>query len=257
MDKKNISVEDNNFFINGDACGLPIKDKSVDLIITHLPYITTDSFRYGGNAKKQIHYKNKSKKMAKKIVKSVKEMERVLSDYGSIFIAFGNDAKGNQFYFINEIIKKTNLIIEDFSIYNYNNGMANNQLNRNMLIWFHLTKNNRYYVNRYEVNKNSEGIFNLDHNNYNHKIDKKLHSFFPKANIYDTYNVEFANFIIRSFSRKGGIVLDPYGGTGVTAMSAMLNDRIFIHNDISDLQIKIAKKRIELSKELIENDESI
>lgn len=49
---------------------------------------------------------------------------------------------------------------------------------------------------------------------------------------------------IISWSNPGGIVLDPFGGSGTTAKMSVLNDRDFIYIDISDEYVNLAKRRV-------------
>lgn len=49
---------------------------------------------------------------------------------------------------------------------------------------------------------------------------------------------------ILSWSNEGDIVLDPFGGSGTTAKMAKLNNRNYIHIDISEEYNEIARKRI-------------
>jgi len=51
--------------------------------------------------------------------------------------------------------------------------------------------------------------------------------------------------LIQLFSFKGDIVLDPFIGSGTTAVSAFKSDRKFVGYDISKEYIDLAKKRIE------------
>mgnify|MGYP003376773207 FL=1 len=46
---------------------------------------------------------------------------------------------------------------------------------------------------------------------------------------------------IKNFTDEGDIVLDPFGGSGVTAIEAMMNRRIGIHTDLNPLSIFMAK----------------
>lgn len=50
---------------------------------------------------------------------------------------------------------------------------------------------------------------------------------------------------IISWSNPGDTVLDIFGGSGTTAKMALLNNRNFIHIDISEEYIEIAKRRID------------
>lgn len=64
---------------------------------------------------------------------------------------------------------------------------------------------------------------------------------------------------IKNFTDYGDIVLDPFGGSGVTALEAMMNERIGIHTDLNPLSIFMAKAlsaKVNLS-ELYEPSEEI
>jgi DNA modification methylase len=62
-----------------------------------------------------------------------------------------------------------------------------------------------------------------------------VHPYFTRR----PYNV-VANYILH-YSKEGDRVLDPFGGSGVTAIEAYLENRIGIHNDINPLANFIAK----------------
>ncbi len=53
---------------------------------------------------------------------------------------------------------------------------------------------------------------------------------------------------VEHYSREGDRVLDPFGGSGVTAIEAFLSNRIGIHNDLNPLANFIAKGIADLSK---------
>jgi len=46
---------------------------------------------------------------------------------------------------------------------------------------------------------------------------------------------------IKNFTDKNDIVLDPFGGSGVSAIEAMMNERLGIHTDLNPLSIFMAK----------------
>ena len=46
---------------------------------------------------------------------------------------------------------------------------------------------------------------------------------------------------IKNFTDEGDIILDPFGGTGVTAIEAMMNNRFGIHTDLNPLSIFMTK----------------
>jgi 16S rRNA G966 N2-methylase RsmD len=62
-----------------------------------------------------------------------------------------------------------------------------------------------------------------------------VHGYFTKQ----TWNV-VAEYI-KNFSKPGDFVLDPFGGSGVTAIEAMMNNRNGIHIDLNPLAVFIVK----------------
>src|SRR5205807_9640857 len=62
-----------------------------------------------------------------------------------------------------------------------------------------------------------------------------VHPYFTRR----PYNV--VRDYIRRYSKEGDRVLDPFGGSGVTAIEAFLENRIGIHNDINPLANFIAE----------------
>ncbi|MDE7173508.1 MAG: type I restriction enzyme HsdR N-terminal domain-containing protein [Helicobacter sp.] len=71
---------------------------------------------------------------------------------------------------------------------------------------------------------------------------------------------------ILNFTDEGDVVLDPFGGSGVTAIEAMMNGRIGIHVDLNPLSVFMAKalsakvdlgKLYELSEEILGEFENL
>lgn len=239
-----------NLYLNNDAKKIQIENESIDLIITHPPYLGVDQERYGGIVKKQINYKNNYKKMLKNLNKVTNEMHRVLKNSGNIFICIG-PANGMPFRYITKVLQQKKLILKSIVINNYNKDNNQEWLNQEIMIWFHLVKSvQESYINPFEIKKNSSTIYNFKSNNIDDPIDQELQKFFPHANIQDSLNIDFCDTIIKCFSKPNDIVLDVMGGTGVVAMSAVKNNRFFIHNDISPLQTKITKKRLEIFEKI-------
>src|SRR5437899_3528099 len=69
-----------------------------------------------------------------------------------------------------------------------------------------------------------------------------VHPYFTRR----PYNV--VRQYIQHYSREGDRVLDPFGGSGVTAIEAFLSNRTGIQNDINPLANFIAKGIADLSK---------
>ncbi len=71
---------------------------------------------------------------------------------------------------------------------------------------------------------------------------------------------------IKNFTDKGDVVLDPFGGSGVSAIEAMMNERVGIHTDLNPLSIFMVKalsakvnlsELYELSEEILAEFESL
>ncbi len=55
---------------------------------------------------------------------------------------------------------------------------------------------------------------------------------------------ELPNRLIQLLSFKGDIILDPFMGSGTTAVSALKNNRLFVGYDLDNQYIKLAENRI-------------
>lgn len=59
---------------------------------------------------------------------------------------------------------------------------------------------------------------------------------------------EVADWFIKNFTKEGDIVLDPFLGTGTTAVSCVEQNRHYIGFEISEKYLEIADERIEKAK---------
>ncbi|HRZ78674.1 MAG TPA: site-specific DNA-methyltransferase, partial [bacterium] len=70
-----------------------------------------------------------------------------------------------------------------------------------------------------------------------HPAHSKIHpAIFP---------LELAEKVIKYYSFKNDVVLDPFGGIGTSARAAYMNGRRFVHYDISTEYLEFVKKDIE------------
>ncbi len=58
---------------------------------------------------------------------------------------------------------------------------------------------------------------------------------------------KLVRFFAKSFCKPGGVILDPFGGSGTTAAVAIATGRRFITCDIRESQIKLIRRRIRQS----------
>jgi DNA modification methylase len=235
-------------FVTGDACNLDIKSSSIDLIITSPPYFGVDPFRYGGNSKNQIN--NDLNKMLKLLIKSTKEMSRVLKPNGSILINVGD--KDMPYHYVSEVIKKTDLklankpFVWEYEDFKNISSVKREGFNNTYEFWFHFSKNpETLYHNPFVVKKYSNPIWSIPLNEDDEVVKKAEEYGFIK----DSFNSEIPRRFITMFSKEGANVLDPFGGSGATAIQAYKNGRNGLSIDISPDQTRLAKKRFEIEIE--------
>lgn len=242
--------------ITGDAASLPLENDSVDLIVTHPPYLGIDTFRYGGDPANQINHKTSRKKMLKLLRKATKEMYRVLKPGGSLWIANGRSdlfdvrflvdvADNTNFEYIDSIYQNC------YDLYDKNNP-EETITTSSVTVWNHFLKGEEIFFNPYELKRNSSAIWDLKFNNLDSPIDQQLGDL--GHHVVDVMNEEIPIRLIKMFSKKGQTVLDPFGGSALVAVKAFELGRIGISNDISEAQTKSAYDRLRLSGLEMDND---
>lgn len=237
-------------FITGSATNLPIESNSVNLIITHPPYLKVDVSRYGGDPKKQINYKQDKKEMLSLLIKSAKEAERVLTPNGTLSICIG-PIESLPYDFIYKVQQKTKLKVVAEIVWHLDKTINPEKLGGNQAIWFCLSKNPAtVYYNPFMVKRYLQDPWVLPMNNMASPIDQEL-SQSKKGFTADAYPEEIADRLIKIFTKPGDVVLDQFGGSGVTCAKAYELGRISISNDISEDQTSLAKKRIKLTGGLL------
>jgi DNA modification methylase len=236
--------------ITGDATNLSfIKSNSIDLIIAAPPFINRDPNGYGGDPRKQIHFN--SKKMLNLLVKSTKEMERILKPTGSIWIEISPEEDLMHKY-ISKVLDKTSLYHPDTIIHKVlddeNKSNKDEVIYKDWYLWFHLVKDpNNYYQNPFKVKKFKDPLWELPLSNKNDTIDKALSFSYPKISHYAVVK-DIPERFIEMYTKEGSTVLDPFGGSGTVASVAYQLNRNSISVDISPEQTVIANKRIEILK---------
>lgn len=231
----------------GDACKLDVQSNSIDLIITHPPYLGIDTIRYGGDSSKQINYSQDKTKMLKLLKKATDEMIRVLKPGGHLIIANGKE-QGLDLEYVVNTRKNKNLKYLDFVCQNsYGLGetpIQNKIMSESITNWHHFIKDGDAYYNPFITKRYSDPVWNLPENNVAATIDSIIHK---DINIIDTMNVEIPKRFIEMFTKKNATVLDPFGGSGLVAVTAAELGRKGISNDISEDQNKAAEQRVLLT----------
>lgn len=240
-----------------------IPDNSVDLIVTSPPY--NIDIKYGNSTRngktiysKGIKYADKlpESKYRSMLSKVFSECKRVLKDDGSIWVNIKNRYDGNK-------------IITPFWIENYFQGLYL----KNLIIWnfdwggstskrfapryefvFWYTMNNKHYhfnledvkipalnyrPDRYKSQmKNPSDVW---------KIPMVSGNFLERTGHPAQYPEKLVERIILVSSDKGNIILDPFMGSGTTAVVAEQLGRHYIGYEIIPEYIKMAEKRLKKS----------
>jgi DNA modification methylase len=234
----------------GDARKLDLPDNSVDLIVAHPPYLGVDVARYGGVASGQINFDNNPKKMLRLLLQSVKEMQRVLKPTGNLFIANGPQAQLD-IRLIVEIMDKTKFLYLDrvfHNSYEYEGELdyesAEAIVYGAVSTWHHFSLQKEIYNNPFLVKRYNHPIWNLPFSNLNDPVDLELSK---KYHVLDVVNKEIPKRFIEMFTKPGDVVLDPFGGSAIVAVTAAELGRHGISNDVSEDQLTVAKERMRLT----------
>jgi site-specific DNA-methyltransferase (adenine-specific) len=77
-----------------------------------------------------------------------------------------------------------------------------------------------------------------------------MESSIPRKNVHPTVKpTQLMEYLIKLVTPKGGIVLDPFMGSGSTGKGAVLNDYGFVGIELSPEYFEIAKQRINAVKD--------
>jgi DNA modification methylase len=243
-----MSLQPNNLtIIQGDAITLGIPSNSVDLIITHPPYISTDVRRYGGESSLQINASNNEKKMLKLYLKAVKEMYRVLKPSGSLVMA-NSSRNGFDMKLAAEILLSTDFnLAGTFVQSDPEQGVFRGERiqTESITMWHHFAKSTEMYYDHMEVKRYSNPVWELPFNNLKDPVDTALDK--EGFHVLDVMNKEVVSRCIKMFSKTNHVVLDPFGGSALVAVTAAQLGRVGISNDISETQAQAANRRAELT----------
>ena len=238
-----------------------IKDKSIDLIVTSPPY--NINMNYGNKTSNGKIVKSKGKKYKdnlseeeyKLMLKKVfEECKRVLKENGSIWINIKNRYSKDEIispFWIQEYF--TDMYLKNIVIWNFDwGGSTNKRLapRYEYIFWFTKDKKNykfnledikipavNYRPDRYKTQlKNPSDVW---------KIPMISGNFLERTSHPAQYPEKLIERIILAASNEKDIVLDPFMGSGTTAVVAKRFNRFYIGYELEEEYIEISKKRID------------
>lgn len=229
LKRAEIPPELKNSIINEDCIkGMKrLPEQSVDLIVTSPPYnIGMDYGDYDDN--------KEFKKYQEFLLSSFKEMYRIIKDKGIVAIVIGNQRNSGLPHYVFSLLKQSGFhIIKEIFWYKglyYIQGETIFICSRTGEYHKRYNKNDGFYANgqfstvwemRYKNNENR--------NKLNHD------AFFVK---------QLPSNLIKINTKEKDIVLDPFMGTGTTAVACKELDRIYIGFEINSEYIKTSNKRL-------------
>lgn len=230
-----------------------IEDNTIDLMITSPPYWNLKNYFKKG----QIGHESYDKYL-ERIHKVWQETFRVLKNSGNMWINI-NTRKRNKIPILipRDIIiqcKKIGFLLKEIIIWHKSSGIPVNKQNivdrHEYLLWF--TKTNNFKINNIGFNdyKNIH-LSNGQIWNINRKAGSVGKDFIHPA-IYPNKLVER---IINICSDEGDVILDPFLGSGTTAISALNNNRNSVGYEYAEIFHNVIKYRID--KEVKNNKEVV
>ncbi len=252
-----------NSIINGDSLELlkKIKDKSIDLIFADPPYnlqLRETLYRPDQTAVEAVNNDwdkfDTYQEYDKFSVQWLKECKRILKDNGALWVIgsyhnilrLGTSIQNIGFWILNDIIWHKTNPMPNFRGTRFTNA-------HETLLWCTTSRKSKYTFNYQNLKELNEGKqmrsdwyipicsgkerIRKNNNQRSHPTQK------PEALMYR---------IIVSTTNIGDIILDPFLGSGTTAVMAKKLQRYFIGFEKDKEYIKIAKKRLKATKPLDE-----
>lgn len=267
--------------IQADARHLPLPDSSVDLIITSPPYFSMRHYQDRGLLLQQIGLEPTVSEYLQSLWAVTSECYRVLKPTGSLFFnlmdkynsaasnqnGLGTNLQGGSHesnrigrgrtvpdvptksligipwkYALGLLEGKAggNWILRSDMIWHKSNAMPDptaDRARRTHEYIFHFTKQSRYFANP-AVTKLISSVWEFP--TQPSRLPKHLQHPAP-------FPLAMPTWLIRGFCPPQGVVLDPFGGSGTTALAAQQESRHGISVDLSETYCETARVRCGLS----------
>ncbi len=108
----------------------------------------------------------------------------------------------------------------------------------------HLGRNVSKWLNKKKVFPHNVVVFEEEHRLYLSNVFESAVQSSPKKNHSAVFPIELPSWFIRLFSKEGDIILDPFMGSGSTAVAALLHKRNYLGTEIKSGYVKEPNKNI-------------
>ena len=185
------------------------------------------------------------------------EFNRILNIDGVVLynLSYGNNNRDGMFKAVNTIITKTDFTVADVICWKKKTALPNNcspnKLTRiweNVFVFCRKSEINSFYCNKPVVGERKTGQKSYG-NVYNFIEAKNNDGSCPYNKA--TYSSELCKYLLSLYCPKGGIVYDPFIGTGTTAVACKELGLRYLGSEISKNQCEWAEGRL---KAVGEND---
>lgn len=229
-------IEINKLYV-GDCLDLSLEldDNSIDCIITSPPYFNSHKKYQRGSG---FHYSQDIGEPLYVIEDLFDVIKPKLKDDGVVCLnlgfSYGETGVMRPFDVINRL-RKTGYFVNDILIWHKNNPIPiNNRLTNAIEYIFVLSKHPKikYYTEKYTHNVFR---FSVDRGNGFHS------AVFP---------LELPRICLENFTKINDIVLDPFMGSGTTAVACKQLNRNYIGFDVNSEYVEFANKRIRSEKQI-------
>ncbi|MFE4202124.1 DNA-methyltransferase [Aneurinibacillus aneurinilyticus] len=250
-----------------------IPDESIDLIFTSPPYADRRKNTYGG-----VH----ESEYVNWFLPIAKEMKRVLKPTGSFFLNIKPHChNGERVLYVFDLVlslkRELGFMYVDEFVWTKNGvpGKFTGRFKNAFEPVYHFAKQKGFTHNPYAVatpikeaslaranrkacgeTTNGSGFAGMREgsklkdvtlalpSNHVH-IVQKTNQYTPEAKHPAVFPVELPEFFIKAYSNENDVVLDPFMGSGTTAVSAAKLNRNFIGFELNPEYIEIANKRLD------------
>lgn len=261
--------------IQANAAALPLPDRSVDLIITSPPYWSLRSYEDGGEALGgQIGAEPTPAEYVDSLIDCTREWLRALKPAGSLWVNLGDKyGRGTrttisgtrskqitghsnrcaptgspksllqlpQRYAI-ACVDTLGLTLRAEVIWDKPNAVPDPARDRAARVhetWYHFSSQVDYYAAR-KGDRTQPGLRSVRQVRASAlRVPEHL-----GARHHATFPLEWPLAIIEGWCPPGGVVLDPLGGAGTTALAAMVSGRVGVSVDLSADYCQIARWRV-------------
>lgn len=248
--------------------------RKVQMVITSPPYNTarnsTDSKRRDNHeARYDIHLDDMTdNEYLEWTVDLFKGFDGILEKNGVVLynMSYGTDTQNYKEYYkpneimyrvINEILVETNFTIADTIVWKKSSALPNNVSSNKLtrICEFVFVFCRKSELKTFQCNKKVKSVSKRGQNYYENMfnyIEAKNNDGSNKLN-KATYSSDLVTQLIDMYAKPKGIVYDPFIGTGTTALACAMRGLKYIGSEISQDQVKFARKRIKAYRDSVKD----